>query len=61
MTAESGCTIDGTPVSYFRAKTGRKNTRARMEKTMPAMVPMAKANQKTSLGPSKRKRRFPKL
>ena len=34
--------------------------RARTEKAMPAMVPMAKSNQKTSSGPSERKGRRPR-
>lgn len=40
---------------------GSKNIRAIVEKAMPAMVPMAKANQKTSLGPSKRKGMRPRI
>ena len=31
------------------------------EKAMPAMVPMAKSNQKTSSGPSERKGRSPRM
>ena len=32
-----------------------------MENAIPAIVPMAKANQKTSLGPSKRKGTRPRI
>lgn len=42
-------------VCCFNMRTGRKTIKAIMERIIPAMVPTAKANQKTSFGPSKRK------
>lgn len=40
-------------------KIGRMKIMARMEKSMPALVPTAKSNQKTSSGPSVRNGRRP--
>ena len=40
---------------------GKTNIIAMIEKAMPAMVPMAKSNQKTSSGPSERKGRSPRM
>ena len=40
---------------------GKTNIIARIEKAMPARVPMAKSNQKTSSGPSERKGRSPRM
>ncbi len=53
MTSRGSCLIQNT---------GRTKMMAITEKTMPAMVPMAKSNQKTSSGPAvasvKHERRF---
>ena len=44
------------PIIFFpkSKNTGIKSAKAMMEKTIPPMTPMAKANQKTSSLPSKR-------
>ena len=42
-------------------KIGRMKITARMEKSMPALVPTAKSNQKTSSGPSVRNGRRPRM
>lgn len=42
-------------------RTGRKTIKAKMEEIVPDTHPMAKANQKTSAGPSKRKGTSPRI
>ena len=46
---------------HLRTNAGKKRIKPRIDNPIPEILPIAKVNQKTSLGPSKRKGTRPRM